>query len=279
MKRNLAVLILYFEKLNLTIECIKSVIKSGVPIYVLNNASSIKGWEKLKTKFRIYNNIKFIHSDINLGPAGGRNKLISESNEEWLLFLDNDIHVKTNNWHQIFQEYIKNNRDMEVFIPKLYNVHEKSFVKHHKYAINNKNIDVIWLNGQHNTNFFPGGASLVNRKVFERLGLYDDNLFVIEDLEFPIRALVRNEPLHAMLIDEIVLIHKHIYTSRKEDHIAVLERYKSEKNEYAQKYICEKYDIIFNAHWEEWVDKQIYLIIRNDHLRQIKNKIFRLFKW
>jgi GT2 family glycosyltransferase len=276
---DIAVLILYFEKFNLTVECIKSVVKSGIPVYILNNASSKKGWEKLKSKFKNYSKIKFIHSNINLGPAGGRNRLISESAEEWLFFLDNDIHIETVNWLQVLHKNIDNFKEIESFIPRLYNTHEKTFSHWHKYVINKNEVISIGLSeGENLTNFFPGGASLVNRKVFERLGFYDENLFVLEDLEFPIRALVKNEPVKAVLIEEIVLIHKHIYTRKKEDQKAVLERYNYERNEKAQEYICNKHNIIFNSFWKPWVDKQIFNITKNSTFFKTKNLIKSVIK-
>ncbi len=269
---SICVCILYFEKPGLTIKSIESVIKSGVPVYVLNNASSASGWGKVKSKFGTYSNIRFIESDVNLGPAGGRNRLILESKETWLLFLDNDIHIKTKNWHKIITNHTENNKETEAFIPRLYNVHEKSYSNFHKYVINNNEIRGIPLDDNENeTNFFPGGASMVNRKVFEQFGMYDENLFVLEDLEFPIRHLLKGKPIKAKLINDIVLIHKHVYTKRKEDQAAALVRYSSERNKFAQEYICKKHNINFNSYWEEWVNRQIYLITRNNGLRKIKN--------
>ena len=123
-KINLAVAIIYFEKFDQTVECIQSVCSEDCNVYVLNNNSSKKCFSKLKEIFRNQNNIIFINSNINLGPSKGRNYLIKSIKEDWILFLDNDIKVVTNNWLKILKDYIFKNRETDVFIPKLYNVHE-----------------------------------------------------------------------------------------------------------------------------------------------------------
>lgn len=275
---NLAVLILYFEKPTLTIQCIQSVVKSEVQVYVLNNGSSIGGWEKLKKRFRNLDNIKFIESDLNLGPSGGRNKLINESSEDWLFFLDNDIYIKTKKWLDHIKKHLKKSEEIEAFVPRLYNVHENSFSDFHKYIFENNKIEGIPLNIEKETNYFPGGASIVNRKVFERFGTYDENLFVLEDLEFPIRHIVNNEPIKAKLIDDIILVHNHKYSNRLEDKRATMIRYNKEKNEFAQKYICNKHSITFDSHWEAWVNRQIYLITRHNKIRKFKNWLIKIIK-
>ena len=93
-KIDLAVCILFYEKLDQTIECIQRFLPSGVNIYILNNGSSPVSRNSLGTFCNGYKQIKIFDSNANLGVAVGRNFLITHTTEEWLLFVDNDIIIR-----------------------------------------------------------------------------------------------------------------------------------------------------------------------------------------
>ena len=66
------------------------------------------------------------------------------------------------------------------------------------------------------TNTFPGGASFINRKLFDRVGLYDNKMFVgFEDFEICIRSIRLGIPIKAYLVHIIELIHHHQQTKKK----------------------------------------------------------------
>ena len=57
-------------------------------------------------------------------------------------------------------------------------------------------------------NFFPGGAACVRRTLFERLGPYDESMFVgLEDYELAIRAMRGDRPIRARGVPEVGLRH------------------------------------------------------------------------
>ncbi|MFN8207205.1 MAG: glycosyltransferase [Bacteroidales bacterium] len=277
MQNTIAVCILFFEKLELTKKCINSFLPSGVNIYILNNNSSAKSSQKLLKYCTKHHQIKLFHSPFNLGPAGGRNYLINNTEESWLLFVDNDIQIKTINWLQRLEYHINTHPEELIFIPKLYNIHEHEFASFHSFEIKDKVVHESKPLGN-KVNCFPGGASIIHRSIFKKYGLYKQELFAFEDYEFAIRCLVKNDPINACLIDDIVLEHRHVYHRRKEDKNAVYERYNSSRLNDAIQTIERTLQVELNHYWEWWVTRQVFLMTENRPLRRIKNILSDLRK-
>lgn len=266
---SLAVAIIYFEKFDQTVECIESVCKANCNVYVLNNNSSNKNFRKLKNIFNKRRNIEFINSPVNLGPSKGRNLLVEKIHEEWILFLDNDITVVTSNWLPILYNYIHNYTGFDVFIPKLYNVHEKKYLHFHTYSLEKRLIQSDYV-CDNLTNCFPGGAACVKKGFFHNLGGYSEEITVLEDFEFSIRALSNGSPIKGMLIDDITLFHDHRYSGNLNDQFAAKVRYKADQFYNAEKYIQEKYNVIYHSGWKPWVDDQLKLMVDKSFLKKIK---------
>ena len=273
----LAVAIIFFEKKSQTIECIKSVANAPIKIYVLNNNSSSDSFHSLKTATSHFKNVIFIDSKENLGPARGRNFLISQIEEHWIFFLDNDIVVKTTDWFDKIWTHLKSQSNYEVFIPILFNVHENNIVNFHKYKLANNAVlgDIVT---QSETNCFPGGASIVNKSLFARLGLYNSEISVLEDFEYSIRGVMKNEPIRAKLIDDIVLHHNHKYSKLNKDKAAVKIRYASEQYQCAENLIKEKYKIEYHSGWQQWVNEQMQIMVYSSPYHKIKTKIIIQFR-
>ena len=124
---DLAACILFYEKLEQTFECIQSVLPSQVNIYVLNNGSSPSSRQKLGQFCDNYKQITIFDSDFNVGVGVGRNFLVAHTTEKWLLFIDSDIVVKTPDWLQRFTQHVSLHNDIEVFIPRLFDVQKKNY--------------------------------------------------------------------------------------------------------------------------------------------------------
>jgi len=262
---NLAICILFYEKLKQTIECIRSFLPSGVNIYILNNGSSLSARDVLGEFCDNYRQIKIFDSNVNLGVGVGRNYLITHTIEEWLLFVDNDITMKTSDWVQKFAKYVFQHDGAEVFIPNLFNAHENGYVSYRSMRIVGDKVihDKKIVNDL--TNTFPGGASFIKRKLFDRLGLYDDKMFIgFEDFELCIRAIRLANPVKAQLIHDIKLIHKHHKLDKDEDKNAVLMRYNLNSLEASFNRITEKHDVILESNWKNWVTNQLETILKKD---------------
>jgi glycosyltransferase involved in cell wall biosynthesis len=95
---SIAACVLFFERVEQTIECIGSLLPSGITIYILNNNSSRCARNKLGEFCYKHHQVKLFDSDENLGVGVGRNYLISHTTEDWLIFVDSDIVLKTPDW-------------------------------------------------------------------------------------------------------------------------------------------------------------------------------------
>lgn len=96
-KRNeLTIIILSFNRVNMTEQCISSIINNSVidcEIIVLDNASSKSTQKELKELDKKYSRLKVIFSDKNLGCGGGRTEALKYVKTKYVMFLDNDIEV------------------------------------------------------------------------------------------------------------------------------------------------------------------------------------------
>lgn len=252
---DLAVCILFWEKLEQTIECIQSFLQSGVNIYVLNNGSSLSSRQALGRFCDGYKQVKIHDSDVNLGVGPGRNYLVTHTTEEWLLFVDNDITVGTADWLQRFDRWVSRYPETEVFIPQLFEVNSREYSRFPSFRIFGQK--VIFQSEYNNklnlTNRFPGGAALVNRKLFSRLGLYDDKMFVgVEDYEFSIRAMCLGEPIRAQHIDDIELVHRHRSAKTDEDKKTFNVRYDLDIIQASYDRITEKHHLVLDGNWRRW---------------------------
>ncbi|WP_243349654.1 glycosyltransferase family 2 protein [Parabacteroides sp. FAFU027] len=277
MDTKLAVLILFFEKTAQTIQCIKSFAHPRVKIYVLNNGSSLSNWQTLKRKTSGIENIVYLHSEINLGPAKGRNYLIGQTSEEWLFLVDNDItiHPRTK-WYDLLLEYIDKNPTERIICPKLFNVYEGQYCNHPSISIENDKVKFVENTLPQSTNYFPSGATVLHRSVLEELGDFDDQIFAFEDYEFAIRALKAKINLKVAHMSGLELVHDHKYLRRKTDQQAVLERYNNDRLRDSFKRIEDKHQIMFSHEWEGWSNRQVFEMTQMNLIKRQIRKFQRL---
>ena len=275
MNNAVAVLIIFFNKLDQTIECIESFIPSQQSIYVLNNGSDKKLWKALQKKYSGNKQITLFHSDSNLGVAVGRNYLIQKTSEPWILIVDNDIIIKDDqNWIHKFHTLLKEYPVQEIFTFRIYNVHEQAYVKPIKVLKQQRSVS-IEVTEELFTNCFPGTGSAIHRNVFDKYGLFDATLFVgFEDYEFALRCM--NAPsgeLKVLHTNEIELVHDHRFQKKNVDKDAVKERYNEQRIKESYNSIVKKYDIEFEHDWQWWTRKQVADMTGKTILGKIKQRI------
>jgi GT2 family glycosyltransferase len=256
---DIAVCILFYNKSDQTIECLESVIGANVNIYILNNGSDKEHRIKLGRFVKKHNHITLIDVDRNLGVSGGRNKLITDTRERWLLFLDNDTTVKTKDWIDKVAAKSRSCTNTDVFIPTIFNSHENALMRRVVLDIDTISGAVSFRSTTENsTNFFPGGASFVNRHLFERLGLYDEAMFVgFEDFELAIRAIKSGYPIVATFVPDIEIEHTHRYSSNRADKESARVRYDSRIIFSSHERVREKYGVVLDPDFGAWLDEQI----------------------
>jgi GT2 family glycosyltransferase len=250
---DIGVCILFYEKLDQTIACIKSFLPSKVNIYILNNGSSNESREALGKFCEKYGQIKIFDVYTNLGVGVGRNFLIKHTTEDWIFFVDNDIRIKTKDWVNRFQDYLSIYEDVEVFIPELYDIWTKSYTSNKRIKIEGNKAILNTEISDETTNYFPGGASFVSRKLFDRLGLYDNEMFIgLEDYEICIRGILQKREAKARIIEDIKLIHDHSRVKKEKDKDAVRERYNTDHIKKSFNRIIEKHNIFLEGDWTYW---------------------------
>lgn len=259
--QQIGICILFHEKLHQTIECIKSFMSSGANIYILNNNSSKKAVSELKA---FCSNLPFVYMidlPLNLGVSVGRNILIQTAQEPWLFFVDNDIQIANTDWVQVLMHYIEVNPEIEVFIPRLFNVHEKRYVPHLIMRVEN-NFIKTQITETTSSNMFPGGAAIVSRQLFKRLGLYDLEMKIgLEDWELALRAIRAGTPIKALSLEDILLIHDHRKAQDEESRKAILIRYDDRTIASSYQRLLEKHQLKWDHDYKPWLNAQLQLML------------------
>jgi len=274
---NLAVCVLFFEKVDQTIKCVTSLLSSGANIYVLNNNSSQESVEKAQNFCRNYSQISLLHADKNLGISGGRNYLIRHTEETWMFFIDNDIYINDKKWFYKLKRHILKYPDADVIIPKLYSIHILSREITPSVKLVNGKIEYGSPN-ENIINNFPGGASVINRKLFDKVGLYDEDIFAggLEDLDLAIRAIKMKYQIKAVKIDDISLLHEHIFSDKQVDANAASIRYSTDPQNRSQDKIIRKHNLCIDNDTNEWLISQYKMHAeKTQHTRWFKRLVYK----
>ena len=254
----IAVLILFYNKLKQTAECVLSFLPSGENIYILNNGSSLDAFADLKMQFSDMHQVHFLDAGTNLGPAGGRNYLISHTTEPWMFFVDNDITiVPEQSWKECLESFRIEYPDAEIICPRIFNVHENAYMDGMNLEIEN---GVLHLNltVERIMNVFPEGGAIVHRNIFERYGLYDAEMSAFEGYEFSIRCNQTGDGgLKAYRNESITLLHDHRYQETNTDKNTVRARYNTVQIQKSYNRLVERHKITFHHEWKWWTNKQL----------------------
>lgn len=260
---SVAIGILFFEKIDQTIECIKSFLPAQVPIYICNNGSSVESRQKLSTFITPYSQVHLLDAPSNLGVSGGRNLLIQSISEDWILFVDNDITIQTSDWLQKFHAHLLANPKAEAFVPRLYNVFERTYSPRHQIQIHDGHVTFTHRTSNSTINLFPGGASIIRRSVFDRIGLYDADMFVnYEDYELCLRGVLKDQPVIARIINDITLRHDHRQVTSDKDRAYVAIRYNQDRTQSSADRIFEKYGLHIQDDSSSWTSTQQQNLLR-----------------
>ena len=126
-------------------------------------------------------------------------------------------------------------------------------------------------------NFFPEGGAIVNRNVFDRNGMYDEEMFAFEGYEFSLRYMQSGlGELKAYCMDEIEFRHDHRYQQRKTDKDALRVRYNAEKMQASYDRLVQKHNIAFHHDWQWWTGKQLEDMTNRKLWQKIKQNLKRL---
>ena len=249
----IAVCVLFHERVDATVKCIRSFSNSPARIYVLDNGSLTSSNRELMARIEDLDRVKILRSHNNLGVSGGRNFLIRSTSEPWLLFVDNDISVITGDWYKRMLRHMSSSNRIDALIPRLFQIHEGMYAKFCSVRVVGDRAMHVPVYRDGVANSFPGGAAIVNRTLFNRIGLYDEEMFVgLEDFELAIRAIRLGEPIMARFVQDILLEHSHDKALQSPDADAAETRYDSKEIQKSYTHIQRKHNVMYDLSWLEW---------------------------
>jgi GT2 family glycosyltransferase len=199
---------------------------SPFEIVVVDNGSIDGSAAAIKN---MYPSVHLIESSINLGAAGGRNLGITYTyenfNNEYFLFLDNDIVIEKNALTEMVKSY-NSSENVGIVTPKCFMTNYQNTLA---YAgglsvnlftgairdIGGGQID----KGQYDESVFVdacGGLFLISKKVLKNIGNFDNkfNPYGWEDIDFSLRAGKKNYKI--LYNPKAIIYHKGGKASRTE---------------------------------------------------------------
>lgn len=214
-KLQVAVVILNWNGLTDTLECLKSISQTQNPhlklsVYIVDNASSDASIKVISKKYPQYH---LIANSKNIGFSGGNNvgiKAAIADGTDWIILLNNDTIVDKNCFDQLITGALKSHFDLAS--PKIYFYPGKEF--HHADYQPQERGHVIWYAGGRNdwpnvwaehvgvdevdhgqfdqaqiTGFASGCCLAINHKVTKKIGLLDTGFTAyFEDNDYNQRA-------------------------------------------------------------------------------------------
>lgn len=186
----IAVILVNYNGLKDTLECIASLKKSSVEpsVFVVDNASSSDETTEIK---QAYPDITTFRCETNTGFAGGNNIAIKKALEngfDYILLLNNDTIVDSN----MISHLLSIANENTVVLPNMYyhaSPQELWYGGGHTNRILGK---VTHWQEQRTSpfevNFMTGCCALIHKSIFEKIGLLSEEYFMYcEDVDFSIR--------------------------------------------------------------------------------------------
>ena len=203
MQPRVSIIILNWNGLNDTIECLESLKKIDYPNYeviLVDNNSTGNDVGVIKKEFGNFIN-KIIVNKENLGFSGGNNIGIKDAinrNSEYILLLNNDTVVEKNFLNILLQRSIAN-PDVGLLGPLIcyYSDHNKvwsaygfiSKIRGSGFS-KKRNSYADYLIKDKICSFLSGCCLLIKKEVIEKVGALDENYFLyLEDTDYCYRAL------------------------------------------------------------------------------------------
>jgi radical SAM protein with 4Fe4S-binding SPASM domain len=275
--RNLTILFLSLNRASLSIRLLKSITEKlpryAGEILIADNGSESSELAILKDFLVDYQpRWRLLEFGQNYGVAGGRNRAIREVHTDWVMSLDNDIFFVANPLSQI-------QRDIGVLGCHFLNVPLLNPDQQTLYAFGG-NLQTVVQNGRprltistvlkpHSSitavsevaqngggflcSFLFGGASVFNRHTFERLGGFDDNMFIgFEDIDFSLRLF--REGLKVGSASALALVHDHPKAESKHAEDYEKTRFSRDTLKASARYLEAKYSfVIWGDEIEDWL--------------------------
>jgi len=277
---SVAVLVLFFNKLDQTKDCIRSFIPSGQMIYVLNNGSSEDQWKDLQQTFTAQGNVKYYNAGKNLGATGGRNYLIQQTTEPWIFLVDNDVTIKQQTeWVSLFHLFLQKQPNAKLISCNVYNIHENAYTKQLRIVKEGRKVH-IEAGIFEVTNTFSACGTIVHRSIFDIYGLFDENMFVgMEEYEYSLRTMQSTAgEIKVYQYNAIDILHDHRFQKTTADRDATRIRYNLEMLKAGYNHMLLKYDIEMNHDFEWWSKKQVSIMTVSRWKQLLQNVVTKFLR-
>lgn len=193
MSCKIAIILINYNGVNDTIDCIKSLMESTIlgTIIVVDNASTNDDVKKLKDEFT---DVVIIESKKNLGFSGGNNlgiRYAIEHGFEIFILLNNDTVVASDMIQMLRMSLTDNN----IVVPAMYYFSEHDKLWYGGGEINNRTGNAVHkcYNIERECTYATGCCIAITKDIIERIGYFDERYFMYcEDLEYSLRLHKNN---------------------------------------------------------------------------------------
>lgn len=240
MTPKVSIIILNWKGLEDTSECLKSLQKidyNNYEVIVVDNNSEGEDVKVIKEKFGSFIKTVIVNNK-NLGFSGGNNvgiKFALESNTDYILLLNNDTTVEPDFLSELVKKS-NQSKNIGILTPMINYYSENDIIwcaggyiskfRGSGFAYGyNKNFTAF--KNDHFCDFASGCCMLIDRKVFEKVGLLDENYFLyLEDTDYCQRTI--NAGYKILYVGSSRIYHKVFSTTSKNN--ALLPIYYSTRN-------------------------------------------------
>ncbi len=186
---NLSIVIPVYNRRNGLLRALDALKKQTIKTFevIVVDDGSTENYDDLINFFDSSFQLKYIKIKKSGGPSKPRNIGVMNSQYKWISFLDSDDWWSDNRIEQV-TKIIKKNPNIDVFYHKL------KIVKQHNGGISIKNKIIGHdMSGDYFSylmlidNPIPNSTSIINKKLFNEVGGYDENLNCAEDLDLWLR--------------------------------------------------------------------------------------------
>ena len=189
LKEDLTVIFVSYLSKNLIEKPIKQ-INSNIPIIVVENSKDIKLKEHLENK---YKNVDVIIPEENVGNGGGINVGLRAAKTKYVFYLDIDVELENSTIDELYNHAGKI-QNFSILGPSI-----KSFIYKEDFYIEKNVMDNV-----HKMNFITGCALFFNMAAIEKIGFFDENIFLYyEENDFYLRSIKNNYNIYLIEKSEI----------------------------------------------------------------------------
>lgn len=233
------------EELYSTLRDISKYRNNDLEVLILDNNLNNSRKKKIEEIFKNTQIIlKYYHDGNNYGVALGRNYIIKKSIGKVLITLDDDIEIEDiNNLVGKVSNYFENNKEIGCLAFNIKNYYTREPLRH-EIPHGNKGLD---FTKNLETYYFIGAGHAIKKEVYERCGLYPEDLgkYGGEESDLSYRIIQFYKILYC---SDIIVFHKVSPNGRMKKEDENYLRYIN-KNLVVKRYLPQKY---FLTHYLVW---------------------------